>query len=222
MPFVVSKIAQSIDGKTALLNRKSKWITSEESRNDSQLLRAQSCVILTGIGTVLADNPKMNIRANTALQLLSINNQQVRKPLVAICDSELKTPIKAKIIDQNPIIFHASENKTKIINLKKNGATCVYAKDKKTNKVDLEFVLRYLATNNCNQVMLEAGSTLNGAFLEKNLIDEVVLYIAPCILGSGFSSFDISIEKIENKKEFSINNMEKIGKDIKITMAKNS
>ncbi len=173
MPFVRSKIAASLDGKTALKNGESKWITGEAARLDVQHWRARSCAILTGAGTVLADNPSMTVRE------LSIN----RQPLKVIVDSQLQTPVNANILQGgNVLIAFAGDSQNNAKQLLKTGAEllCIPNDD---GKLCLKTLLSHLASQQINEVQCEGGEGLNGALMAQNLIDELIIYYAPKLMG---------------------------------------
>lgn len=173
-PLVRIKTASSLDGKTALSSGESKWITGEPARADVHRLRARSCAILTGIGTVLADNPQMNVR--------SIDG--ARQPIKIIVDSTLQTPPDAAILQgAKTIIACVAPDTKKIAALEASGAEilCLPGAD---NKVNLHALLSRLAQKGINEIMTEAGPRLNGALLAAGLVDEWVQYVAPCLLGS--------------------------------------
>ncbi len=173
-PFVRSKIAASLDGKTALNNGKSQWITSEPARLDVQYWRARSCAILTGIGTVLSDNPSMTVRLDNVS----------RQPLKIIVDSQLQTPIDAKILQGgNVLIAFAFDAHNHADALFEAGAEllCIPNND---GKVCLNALLSHLASQQINEVLVESGQGLNGALLVQGLIDELLIYYAPKLMGS--------------------------------------
>jgi diaminohydroxyphosphoribosylaminopyrimidine deaminase / 5-amino-6-(5-phosphoribosylamino)uracil reductase len=178
MPYVRAKIAASLDGKTALKNGESQWITGEAARLDVQHWRAQSCAIITGIGTVIADNPQMNVRlANTQ-----------RQPLRVIVDSHLRVPIDANILrdidSQNPVLIAYADDKNQRVNLLKGtGASLLSLPMVDSDKVDLKALLATLAQQGVNEVLLEAGQGLNGGFMQAGLIDAYILYYAPKWMG---------------------------------------
>ena len=173
-PLVRSKIAASLDGKTALQNGQSQWITSEHARADVQHWRARSCAILTGIGTVLSDNPSMMVRD------INVN----RQPIKVIVDSQLQTPIDAKILnDGNCLIAFANANPTKEALLLAAGAELLFIPDN-AGKVCLKTLLSHLASQQINEVLCEGGEGLNGALLAQGLIDELIIYYAPKLMGS--------------------------------------
>jgi diaminohydroxyphosphoribosylaminopyrimidine deaminase/5-amino-6-(5-phosphoribosylamino)uracil reductase len=193
MPFVTSKIAMSIDGKIAMKSGESKWITSEASRNNVQILRSENQAIMTGSKTVLNDNPKMTVRLNNSKS----------KPLRVVIDSN------NQIIDKSLNIF-SSDAGTLILN---NSNSEILS----NGKLDLKSALRQLGKKGINTLLLEAGSGLNGAMLEAGLIDEYIIYTAPVILGSNASSMiNIPLNKMSEKIELIILDIRQIGSDIKI------
>ncbi len=174
MPYVRSKIAASLDGKTALNNGVSQWITSEAARLDVQHWRARSCAILTGVGTVIADNPSMTVR--------EIDKEQ--QPLKVIVDSALRTPPDAKILaGGNVLIAFAQDADNQSARLLAAGAELLCIPDNQ-GKVCLKTLLSHLAAREINEVLCEGGEGLNGALLAQNLIDELLIYYAPKMMGA--------------------------------------
>jgi diaminohydroxyphosphoribosylaminopyrimidine deaminase/5-amino-6-(5-phosphoribosylamino)uracil reductase len=172
-PWVRSKIAASLDGRTALANGSSKWITGEAARRDVQNWRARSCVVLTGIGTVLADDPQLNVR--------ELSTQ--RQPLRVVLDSGLRISPASRILQNGKtLIYTACQDSEKHQAIKLCGAEVVTLAGA-DGKVDLSGVLRDLGQRGINEVLVEAGRTLNGALLKADLVDELVLYLAPRLLG---------------------------------------
>ena len=188
-PFIRSKIGSSLDGKIALSNGESKWITSEESREDVQNIRARSCAIMTSNQTVLSDDPSLNVR----LDNFSIDDQ----PLRVVIDSTGQCIGNEKIF-QLP------------------GETMIHDK-----RVDALF-FEHLASIEINNVLIEAGPRMNGALLELNLIDELIIYMAPCILGADATDmFDSPvIKKLSDRYFFGIQDLTTIGPDMRITLRK--
>lgn len=187
-PWLRSKVACSLDGKTGLLNGQSQWITGPDARQHVQQWRAQSCVMLTGVGTVLADNPQLTVRDAALLQA-----RHGVQPWRVIVDSALRTPADASILSAGRVLIaHASEDTTLQQRLQQAGAELIYlpegqmsAKQLSGNqdKVDLSALMQALAQRQHNEIMVEAGAILNGSLLQAGLIDELLLYQAPILLG---------------------------------------
>lgn len=178
-PFIRLKTGMSLDGRTALENGESKWITGEKSREYVQKIRAQSSAILTGIDTVLCDNPSLTVRDETILAL-----PYFKQPIRVILDTHLRIPLNAKLFDEQGEIwiYTAKQNDGKIKQLQEKGAQVFMVAQDKMH-LDLNQVVKHLASQNINEVLVEAGSTLNGAFLQNNLVDEWIIFVAPKILG---------------------------------------
>lgn len=171
-PWLRSKVAASLDGKTALNNGTSKWITGAAARRDVQHWRARSCAVLTGIDTVLADDPQLNVR----------DIPVTRQPLRVIVDSRLRLPVQANIVGQDVLVYTAAADAARSAALKDKGVEVV-ALPGADGQVDLPAAMQDLARRGINEVLVEAGRTLNGALLNAGLVDEMVLYLAPQLLG---------------------------------------
>jgi len=215
-PIVRCKLAMSLDGKTALHNGESKWISSPESRMDVQKLRARSSAIMTGIGTVIADDPSMNVRLSESSNWA----KHGRQPLRVILDSELEISPEAKILNVTgqAIIFHQSDNKDRIEKLENIGAELVTVEGARGSAF-LKQVLNYLAAEKeINEILLETGSTLAGEMLQAGFIDELIIYIAPALLGQDAKSlFQLPmIEDMSDRISLDISDVRSIGKDIRI------
>ncbi|NBX00234.1 MAG: bifunctional diaminohydroxyphosphoribosylaminopyrimidine deaminase/5-amino-6-(5-phosphoribosylamino)uracil reductase RibD [Methylophilaceae bacterium] len=207
-PFVRVKIAASLDGKTALANGESKWITGEAARKDVQHWRARSCAILTGIGTVLADHPKMNVR----------HIPNARQPLRVVVDSQLRISPQAEILaGGNTLIAYVSDVERKAEALSKSGAELIKVESSE-GKVCLKQLLSHLAERGINEVMVEAGQTLNGALLTLNLVDEFVFYYAPTLLGSNARGMVAipALESMQNRTELCLIEVRQFGQDIRV------
>ena len=176
-PWVRMKMAASADGITALPNGESQWISSPEARQDGHRFRAQACVVLTGAGTVLADDPQLDARG------LPLS----RQPHVVVIDSRLQTPVTARLLrgQREKWLYHSGvATEQARASLETAGATLITLANAH-NKVDLTAMLTDLAQREVNEVHLEAGAALNGSFLREQLVDEVLLYLAPTLLGQG-------------------------------------
>ncbi|MDD5299544.1 MAG: bifunctional diaminohydroxyphosphoribosylaminopyrimidine deaminase/5-amino-6-(5-phosphoribosylamino)uracil reductase RibD [Gallionella sp.] len=219
IPWVRSKIAASLDGRTALNNGASKWITGDAARQDVQHWRARSCAVLTGIGTVLADDPQLNVRG------IGTSHQ----PLRAVVDSRLQTPPNARLLQQLPshvsgaggegrvLIYTATQDAQKIAALEQAGARVVVLPETH-GQVDVAAVLRDLAARGCNEVLVEAGSKLNGALFKAGLVDELVLYLAPQLLGDmarGMAQLG-ELTSLDQRVELEWKDMRHVGKDLRI------
>lgn len=207
-PFVRSKIAASLDGRTALSNGESKWITGEAARRDAQHWRARSSAIMTGVGTVLADDPMMTVRD------LDIPQQ----PMRVIVDSRLRTPATAKILHGgNALIAYATDPDHKAAAFKKAGAELVSLPDA-NGRVDLDELMLELGKRDINELLVEAGQGLNGALLNGGLVDELLLYYAPVLMGADASGmFGMpTLTRMSERRELKIIDTRQTGQDIRI------
>lgn len=215
LPFVTCKMAASLDGKTALQNGQSKWITSTKARQDVQLFRAQSCAILTGADTVLVDDAKLNVRQNELPQKLP-TTLPLRQPIRVIVDSQNRlTPDLALFSIEGEIIILTTK-------LDKSKQWPHYVKHivvpEKEQKVDLLAALKLLAQQQINSIWLEAGATLAGAMTEQNLIDEFVIYLAPKLLGNDAKSLlnFATLTSMQDTVNLAIKECACVGEDIRI------
>ena len=211
-PWVRCKLAMSLDGKTALANGESRWISSAESRSDVQRLRARSSAVMTSASTVLADNPCMNVRGIDTLG---------RQPLRVILDSKLVIPKGAKIINLpgDSLIFTRADDNQKKALLEATGAHLVTLEETESEAF-LQAALYYLAREKAvNELLLEAGPTLAGKMMEINMIDEIILYIAPSLLGNDAKSlFKLPVlKKMTERVQLEFSDFRQVGRDIRIT-----
>jgi diaminohydroxyphosphoribosylaminopyrimidine deaminase/5-amino-6-(5-phosphoribosylamino)uracil reductase len=176
-PFVRCKLAMSLDGRTAMASGESQWITGAAAREDVQRLRARSCAIMTGVGTILADDPSLNVR---------LPGEMPRQPLRVILDPELETPPDARTLwlDGDTLIFTGLTKTPAFKPLQATGAE-IQTLPRRGRGLDLEFALEELARREINEVHLECGATLAGAMLAAGLVDELVIYMAPRVMGDG-------------------------------------
>jgi len=209
-PWVRIKLAQSMDGHIALANGRSQWISGPESRHDVQNWRARSDVILTGIGTVLADDPSLNVR----------NKQDARQPLRVIADSHWRIPVSARLfsLPGEVLIVGLDENSVPEV-LGKAGAECMLLPARE-GRVDMKAVLIELGARGCNEVQVEAGATLCGTLLQQRLVDEVLIYQAPIILGGGaVSPFAAPVlDNMEDRVHLEWVDSRRIGKDLRLRL----
>ena len=212
IPWVRMKVAASLDGQTALNNGESQWITSALARADGHAWRARAGAILTGVGTILQDNPRLDAR------LVECS----RQPRLAIVDSRLQTPPEALLFAaaRAVCIYTAVQNSSKIEALRARGATIIHCPAQQADDhmaVDLNAVLLDLARREVNELHVEAGSTLNGALLQSGLVDEVLLYIGPKWLGPGRSMARLAaLENLGAAISLDFHSVERIGDDVRI------
>ncbi len=213
-PFVRCKMAMSLDGRTAMASGESQWITGESARLDVHKLRARSSAIVTGVDTVLADDPSMNAR---------LENEEILQPARVVLDSQLRMPVDARMLSLpgRTIVCTTAEavqkNEEKIENLKAAGAELVQL-HKENNKISLPALLMFLSAENFNEVLLETGATLSGAFMQAGLVDELVIYMAPLLMGdSARGLFSLpNISQMSEVGNLEITDVRSIGKDWRI------
>lgn len=211
-PWVRVKLAASLDGRTALASGESSWITGEAARLDVQRWRARSSTILTGIGTVLADNPRLDVRLP----------ETERQPLRVVLDSTLRIGANAQIFQRagDVLVLHGSHaNELRAVELKRNGVQLAAVSDSNTG-LNLAAVLRDLAEREQNEVWVEAGASLAGALVEDDLADELIVYLAPDLLGSdGRPLLALpGIERMDQRRRFEWQDMRRIGRDLRLIL----
>ncbi len=220
-PWVTLKMAVSLDGKTAMANGMSQWITGEAARRDAHQLRAASSAILTGVGTVLRDDPKMTARPDGDT---GATDGMQRQPLRVILDSHLSTPRQAKILQPpgKALIITTSNNQdaewfsgdaVEVI-------PCGQSNHINVGGIDLRQVMTELAKREINEVMLEAGPRLSGNMLKARLVDQVIIYMAPDLLGNDARGmFDIpGLESMADKHRLAFRDVRMIGKDLRLSL----
>ena len=205
LPFIRVKIGASLDGRTAMASGESQWITGEASRKDVQKWRATSSALVTGIETVLADDPSLNVRDPDF-------DTAEKQPLRVVMDSDFRFPEQAKmrsLSGENLIMTTKEVDQTDAVKITAGS----------DDRVDLEKAMRYLAEEKeINDVLVEAGSTLSGAFIQAGLVDELIIYQAPKLLGgSARPLVDLpGLEKLSDCVQLEINSLKRIGEDIRI------
>ena len=211
-PWVRMKMAASLDGTTALPNGESQWITSSAARADGHAWRARACAVLTGIGTVLEDNPRLDVR----------DVATPRQPHVVVVDSQLQTPPDARlfIAGRACYIYCAGSKDTAFQErkqaLESQGAVVVELPNAH-NKVNLPAMLADLAAKGVNELHVEAGSKLNGSFIREGLVDEMLVYLAPCMLGEGLAMAHFGpLTQLDQGLSMDFKSVEKIGPDVRI------
>jgi diaminohydroxyphosphoribosylaminopyrimidine deaminase/5-amino-6-(5-phosphoribosylamino)uracil reductase len=209
-PLVRSKVGMSLDGRTALANGVSQWITGSDARRDVQHWRARSCAVMTGINTVLADDAQLNVRE------LEVE----RQPLRVVLDSRLRMPLNAKILQGGKTLIYSAENNLFKINKLNEFSTEVVVLPDGNGQIDLPAMLSDLAARGCNEVLVESGAILNGALLKAGLVDEMLLYIAPQLLGNAARGMaDLGeLTGLNQRVDLVWQDVRQIGHDLRITV----
>ena len=200
-PWVRLKVAATLDGRTALANGKSQWITGEEARRDGHRWRARACAVLTGAGTVVTDDPQLTVR----------DVATPRQPLRVVVDSKLETPPQARILQgERALIFAAKEGtlpNAEVVSLRNEN-----------NKVDLPKMLAELASRGINELHVEAGSRLNASLLREGCVDEFLIYLNPSFLGdTAQGMFDLpAFTALEQRPKLKLLSTERVGDDLRL------
>ena len=218
-PWVLVKMAASLDGRTAMASGQSQWITTPPARQDVQRLRAASCAIITGIGTQLMDDPSLTVRITH--EDLGVEDS-LQQPLRVVVDSKLQMAATARMFEQpGPTLIatiYGESQREKSQALIDAGAEVVFL-PAIGEHIDLQALLVELAARGCNQVMVEAGAGLAGAFIAEGLLDELVCYWAPKLFGNDARPmFNLPIRTIDAHLALSVKDMRMIGEDIRVTL----
>ena len=207
-PWLRMKAAMSLDGKTALPNGVSQWITSDAARADGHAWRAQACAVLTGMGTVRKDNPRLDVR----------DAATTRQPHLVIVDSRLETPLDAALWtpERRVFIYAAVPHPERQAALQARGASVIYLANAE-GKVDLRAMLHDLAAKEINTVHAEAGHLLNGSLLAAGLVDELLVYLAPKLLGDGPGMAPFGpLTTLADALALDFRSVERIGPDLRV------
>jgi diaminohydroxyphosphoribosylaminopyrimidine deaminase/5-amino-6-(5-phosphoribosylamino)uracil reductase len=207
-PWIRLKVAASLDARTALADGASQWITSEEARRDGHRWRARACAILTGIGTVKDDDPRLTVR----------EVETPRQPLRILVDSRLEVPTTARILDGGKVLIAAAvENPAKIDVLRARGAEVVVIPNA-AGKVELEDLMRELGRRALNEVHVEAGFKLNGSLVSAGVVDELLVYLAPKVLGeTGRGMFNLpGVERLADARRLRLVDVAQVGDDVRL------
>lgn len=212
-PWVRMKVASSLDGTTALHNGASQWITGEAARADGHAWRARACAVLTGIGTVLEDDPMLDVRLA----------ETPRQPHLVVIDSRLQTPLDARLLQppgsgqQRKVwIYHAERDAGRESALQAHGAVLI-PMPAAHGKVDLQGMLNDLGRRDVNELHVEAGHKLNGSLLREGLVDEMLLYMAPRLLGQGAGIADLGpLEQLQDGPALHFDAVEQVGDDLRL------
>jgi diaminohydroxyphosphoribosylaminopyrimidine deaminase / 5-amino-6-(5-phosphoribosylamino)uracil reductase len=209
-PFVRMKVAASLDGRTALVDGSSQWITGEAARRDGHAWRRRAAAVLTGIGTVLDDDPRLDVR----------HVQTVLQPLRVVVDSRLQLPPTARLLAPpgQVLVYTASKHPAQRSAIEAAGAEVAMMAGV-GGKVDLAAMLGDLALRGVNELHVEAGSKLNGALLGAGLVDELLLYVAPCLLGEGRPIAALGpITSLRERRQFRFHEVEALGDDLRLRL----
>jgi diaminohydroxyphosphoribosylaminopyrimidine deaminase/5-amino-6-(5-phosphoribosylamino)uracil reductase len=220
LPYVRAKLAMSLDGRTAMASGESKWISSEAARRDVQRLRARSEAIVTGIGTVLADDPSLNVRVGPEHLPGGETAGAVIQPVRVVLDSRLRMPAQARMLELpgQTLILCVDQDPTHAARLEAAGAR-VHRAPESRGQVDLPAAFRFLAEQDINEVLLESGPTLAGRALAAGLVDELVIYMAPHLMGDaarGLFSLP-ALRHMHERIELEITDARAVGRDWRIS-----
>ena len=207
-PWVRMKVAASLDGRTALENGKSQWITGAAARSDGHHWRARACAVLTGIGTLKEDDPQLNVR----------HVQTPRQPLRILIDSRLEAAPGARLFENRGVlVFCAAHYPQRAQRLRERGAEIIVLPDVH-GKVDLPEMLKELGRREINEVHVEAGLRLNGSMIEEGCVDELLVYLAPNLIGdTGRGMFQLpAISDLAQRRRLRIAQLGQIGEDVRI------
>ena len=207
-PWLRLKAAATLDGKTALNNGVSQWITGDDARRDAHRWRARSCAVLTGIGTVRDDDPQLNVRAVPT----------ERQPLRIVVDARLETPLDARLLDGGRVLIAgAVEDAERIAALQRRGADVLILPNN-GGKVDLPALMTELGRRGINEVLAESGFKLNGSLLREGCVDELILYLAPSIVGDEARGlFNLpALDSLADKRQLVFRDVRQVGRDLRI------
>jgi len=221
LPFVSCKMAMSLDGRSAMASGESQWITAPPARKQVQQLRASSCVIVTGVGTVIHDDPSLNVREQDLAASVT------RQPALVIVDSQLKTPLSAKVVSAEMLatrdVYIACVNAApvdRVQALETRGVKVITFEDAgdDPSAVNLHALLSYLASHEMNHVMIEAGPTLAGQFVQQHLVDELKIFVAPKLMGgNAMPAFSMPFENMSEAMDLTITDTMAVGSDWLLT-----
>lgn len=225
-PWIRAKLAMSLDGRTAMASGESQWLTGIAARSDVQRLRARSCAIVSGVDTVLADNAALNVRASELGmgEFGAVEAQPLRQPLRVVLDSRLRLRPPARLFGAGGplMIATAQEDEASWRPLQDAGAEVVFLGGA-DGRIDLTALVRWLTERQCNEVMVEAGAVLAGAFWRASLIDWLTLYIAPTLLGSrGRPLLELPLDTMRQQQRLTVKRQRAVGLDWRLDLVPRS
>lgn len=222
-PYVRAKLAMSLDGRTAMSSGESQWITGPEARSEVQRLRAMSSAIITGVESILHDNSSLTVRPEE-LALADAETIARRQPLRVVLDSSLRTPVDARVVTLPGdvlIVCSVQADAEKMSELEHAGAE-VLALDSHEGQINLEQLLQLLGQRGCNEILLETGATLAGSMVQQKLVDELVVFMAPVLMGSEARPLlKLPFQQMSEKLKLDIRDIRAVGNDWKITATVN-
>jgi diaminohydroxyphosphoribosylaminopyrimidine deaminase/5-amino-6-(5-phosphoribosylamino)uracil reductase len=216
---VRAKLAMSLDGRTAMASGESQWITGPAARQDVQRLRAMSCAIVTGVGTVLADDCALTVRADE----LGLTREEARlaghrQPLRVVLDSSLQTPEKARVLDGAAATLLCHDEQAAIPPGIVASAVSRLALPRGDQGLDLRQMLDHLTARQCNEILVESGPRLAGALLQAGLLDELIVYMAPALLGDRARPLlELPLDTMSDKVQLQLEDVRKVGQDWRFT-----
>jgi diaminohydroxyphosphoribosylaminopyrimidine deaminase/5-amino-6-(5-phosphoribosylamino)uracil reductase len=221
LPYVRLKLAASLDGRTAMASGESRWITSEAARRDVQWLRARSSAVITGIGTVIADDPSLNVRLHPAEIPALTPDEPVRQPLRVVVDSRLRMPGDARMLPLPgaTLVVTCSDSPRAIAQMTSAGAEVQRCPAAAGARIDLRALMRYLGERELNEVLFETGPTLAGAAMQAGIVDELVLYLAPHLMGDAARGlFRLpGLDRMADRLALTITDVRQVGPDLRVT-----
>ncbi len=220
LPFVRLKLAMSMDGRTAMASGESQWITGPEARADVQRLRARSSAVVSGADAVLLDDSALTVRRDQlGLPEVQAAAAAARQPLRVLIDGRLRVPLTSRLFQQpGPVLVACRLDGTAGQDYRAAGAELLALPSSVNQYVDLEALLRLLASRDCNEVLVESGAGLAGAFLQACLVDELIVYMAPRLLGSlARPLLDLPFNSMAEAMQLDVTDMRVVGRDWRIT-----
>lgn len=216
-PWVRLKMAGSLDGRSALANGQSQWISGPEARADGHRFRARAQAIITGVGTIIDDDPLLTVRDVAMPMGQSGKPVALAAPLRVVLDSHLRMPVTAKILQGGCLVVTASADTAKTDALRAAGAEVLVLPDN-DDRVDLAALLDALAARGVNEVHVEGGARLSGVFLKSGLVDELLCYMAPTVLGSDARGWfdDLNLSSLDQKMALKFQDIRMVGADVRI------
>jgi diaminohydroxyphosphoribosylaminopyrimidine deaminase/5-amino-6-(5-phosphoribosylamino)uracil reductase len=207
-PWVRLKVAASLDGRSGLNNGASQWITSEAARADGHAWRARSCAVLSGIGTVRSDDPRLSVRLI----------ETARQPLKVLVDSRFEVAPEARLFDGHPVLVVCTRrDPQKAEQLASRNVEVIEVSADTSGKVDLAVLMRELGRRGINELHVEAGSRLNGSLMAAGLVDELLAYVAPCLIGPGQAMIDLpEVTSLTQVRRLTLREVARIGDDVRL------